>query len=334
MSETQKKIVLIFGATGSIGVYLASYLKEKLSAKEFEIIAIGRRNTTFFEKYSIPYISADITEQKDYESLPRKNIFAAIHLANMLPARMKEYNPLEYIRINTMGTLMLLEYLRKVKADRILFTQTYADLAGHWGHEKLLGNFLPQALNYTGDHAVYAISKCAAVDLMKNYRCSYGLKDFVFRLPNIYMYSPEQYYYVDGVKTLISYRYMIQRAMEGLPIEVWGDPNIERDIVYVKDLCQMMMLAILVDRDHGSYNVGTGIGTTMLDQVRGMIEVFSPKNKKSSLIFCPEKRNSMEYIMDISNAKDELGYEPKYDYLAYLNDYKIEMNSARFTGLL
>ena len=29
--------------------------------------------------------------------------------------------------------------------------------------------------------------------------------------------------------------------------------------------------------------------------------------------------------MDISNAKDELGYEPKYDYISYLKDFKKNM---------
>ena len=29
--------------------------------------------------------------------------------------------------------------------------------------------------------------------------------------------------------------------------------------------------------------------------------------------------------MDISNAKEELGYEPKYDYISYLKDFKKEM---------
>ncbi len=333
MRTSSRKKVLILGATGSIGVYLVEYLKKSLPGDDYEVVAIGRRETVFFEKYGVPYISADLTCEKDYAKLPEDGVYAAIHLANMLPARMKDYNPMQYIQVNTMGTLLLLEYLRQVHADRILFTQTYADLAGHWGTHKVLSNSLPRKLQYTGDHAVYAISKCAAVDLMENYRYTYGVKNFIFRLPNIYMYSPETEYYVDGIPRLISYRYMIRRAIQGLPLEVWGNPSIERDIVYVKDLCQMICGAVTVRRDHGVYNVGTGIGTTMLEQVKGIVEVFSPPNAKSPLILRPDKPDSMEYIMDITEAKEELGYVPKYNYLAYLNDYKDEMNSDRFAGL-
>lgn len=37
--------------------------------------------------------------------------------------------------------------------------------------------------------------------------------------------------------------------------------------------------------------------------------------------------------MDISNAKEELGYEPKYDVRALFEDYKEEMKLDRFKEL-
>ncbi len=328
------KIILIFGATGNIGVYLTEWLCNYLPKDEYEVIAVGRRSTSFFSQFGIEYIQMDVGNKESYSLLPQYGVYAAIHLANALPARMRDYNPEEYIKTNTLGTLYMLEYLRNVGADRILFTQTYADLAGHWGKVQLLSNSLPRKLKYTGDHAVYAISKCAAIDLMEHYKQEYGLKNFVFRLPNIYMYSPERYYFVDGKETLISYRYLIERAIKGLPIEVWGDQSIERDIVYVKDLCQMLQLGcVCKGLDGGMFNVGTGVGVTMIDQIKGIIEVFSPLGEKHPLLMCPEKRNSMGYIMDIDDAKKLLGYVPKYDYLEYLRDYKKEMSSDRFKGL-
>ena len=51
--------------------------------------------------------------------------------------------------------------------------------------------------------------------------------------------------------------------------------------------------------------------------------------KKSKIIYCPEKPNSREFIMDITNAKEELGYEPKYNYIEYLQDFKKEMEKGR-----
>ena len=327
------KKILIFGASGNIGLYLIEYLKAHLDQQEYQLVAVGRKSIPFFHKNGIDFCQLDIQSKEGFNALPSNDVWAVIHLANMLPARMEIYDPYLYLNVNTIGTLNILEYMRRAKAKRLLFTQTYADLGGYFGKETVLSNSLHRKLNYRGDHAVYAISKCAAVDLMEHYHQEYGIENYVFRLPNIYLYSPEKYYYVDGVKTLISYRYMIERAMRGEPIEMWGNPDLGRDIVYVKDLCQMIHLALLSERNTGSYNVGTGKMTTMREQIEGIIEVFSPKDKKSQIIPKPEKRNSMSYVMDISEAQEQLGYIPKYDYISYLEDYKKEMQSNRWEGI-
>ena len=122
---------------------------------------------------------------------------------------------------------------------------------------------------------------------------------------------------------------LIEKATYGEPIEIWGDPTRVKDMVYVKDFCQMIYKACFVDQSLGYYNVGTGIGTSLLDQIKGMIEVFGER-KKSEMIFKPEKPNAPQYIMDISNAKTELKYEPEYPYLAMLKDMKFERDLNRF----
>ncbi|MBO4648242.1 MAG: NAD(P)-dependent oxidoreductase [Lentisphaeria bacterium] len=327
------KKILVFGATGNLGLYLVDFLAEHLDRSEYEIIALGRRQTGYFDRFGVSYIPFSIEDPEAYPRLPQSEVYAAVHLANVMPARLTGSDPAAYIRVNTLGTVYLLEYLRKIHADRILFTQTYADLAGHWDKENCLRNELPRKLKFTGDHAVYTISKCAAVDLIEHYHQEFGLRNFIFRLPNIYMYSPEMYYYVDGQKKLISYRYMIRQAMEGAPIEMWGNPDRGRDIVYVKDFCQMVWRALICRRDSGFYNVGTGVQTSLRNQIEGIVDVFSPKGKRSEIIPRPDKYDAMQYVMDIGNAREELGYEVQYDYLSYLKDYQKEMHSDRFQGI-
>ena len=58
--------------------------------------------------------------------------------------------------------------------------------------------------------------------------------------------------------------------------------------------------------------------------------MFSPKGHPSKIIACPDKKDCQNFVMDIQNIKDELGYEPEYDYIAYLEDYKKEMELNRF----
>ncbi len=155
----------------------------------------------------------------------------------------------------------------------------------------------------------------------------YGIKRFIFRLPTIYLWSPIDYYYVDGIKHKIGYRTLIDKAIAGEDIEVWGDPTRLKDMVYVKDFCQMLYKALFVDRNEGYYNVGTGIGTSLLNQIQGIIDVFSGSNKTSKIIFRPDLPNAPQYIMDIEPAKIELSYSPQYDYIKMLKDFKKAMES-------
>lgn len=330
--KNMKKIV-IFGATGNIGAYLTDYCNAHIDHTSYEVIAVGRKKTDFFKKAEIKYYSVDICDDNDFNKLPVDDVYAVINAAGLLPAYIDKYDPFAYVDTNIKGALRILEYARHNNADRVLYTQTWAEQAGYWGKEEVLKPDMPRSLLFTGDHAFYSITKSMIVDTMEFYKQEYGVKNFVFRLPNVYMYHPQKYYFVDGVKKPISYRYMIDRASKGEDIEMWGNPDAFKDILYIKDLCQMMYKALFSNVDGGTYNAGTGIKTTLRQQIEGMIEVFSPADKTSQIIEKREKAAFVSFVMDIDKAREELGYEPEYDYNKYLIDYKLEQQLKRFDSL-
>ena len=322
------KRILVFGATGNIGKYFIDYLLNHINFNEYEVVALGRKNNIFDSR--ILYINVDITKKEDFLRIPTSNIYAIVNLAGILPAYTQEFDPNKYIDVNIVGSINILEFARFNNVNRIIYTQTWSDLAGYWGKEEILKPDMPRNLMYTGDHAFYSITKSMIVDSLEYYYQEYGIKRFVFRLPNIYMYDKEKYYYVNGVKKIVAYRYMIERATNGDDIELWGNPKAFKDIVYVKDLCKMMYLAIKTDSEGGIYNVGTGVKTTLEEQIKGIIDVFCPVDKISKIIYRPEKPSFHSFVMDITNAKKDLGYEPDYYYLDYLKDYKKEKELNRF----
>ena len=320
-----KEKIIIIGANGNLGSNFVEYLLQNIDLNKYEIIATGRQENFINKNIDVQYIKVDITNVNDFKNLPDNSIKAVIDFAGILPAYTSIDNPEKYIDVNIKGTLNILNYCKLVNAERIMYMQTWADLNGYLKENEPLKPYLPRKLIYTGDHAVYAITKCAAVDLIEHFHQEYGINNYIFRLPNIYLFSPEKYYYVNGEKKLISYRYMIERAIKGEDIELWGNPNLGKDIIYVKDLCQMIYNSIFTNVKSGIYNVGTGIKTTMQEQIEGIIKVFSPKENPSKIIYKPEKRDCDDFVMDISNAKEDLNYTPKYDYISYLEDYKKEM---------
>lgn len=319
-----KKIIL-FGASGDTGKYFVNYFQEELKNNEFEIIAVGTRATGWFEKRGVQYVRMDITQREQFKKLPTIDVYAVIHLAGVMPARMKGYNPQKYIDVNITGTLNILEYCKQNSVDRILFAQSFGDIKDNAEKNILLSVDLPRKFSFTSDHSVYVMTKNFAVDLIENYHQMYGLKKFIFRLPTIYLWSPEDHYYVDGIQKKIGYRILIDKAKKGEELEIWGDPDRKKDMVYVKDFCQMLFLSLFVDRNEGYYNVGSGIGTSLEEQVEGIAEIFNKDGKISKITYHPEKDNAPQYIMDINPAKKELGYVPQYNYLKMLKDIQYEM---------
>ncbi|HAS05539.1 MAG TPA: NAD(P)-dependent oxidoreductase [Eubacterium sp.] len=327
------KKIIIFGATGNVGSYVHKYACEYFKGK-YEVIATGHRQTDFFEKQGQKYVSVDISNSEEFDKLPQEDVYAVIDLAAQIPSYMKGYQPEKYVQSNIMGAYNVLEYCRKVKADRILFSTTVFDISLSATNGAVLEPDMPYNFSYKGDHAVYVITKNTAIEFIKHYYEEYGLKYFIFRFPTIYNYSPYHYYHPNGVKTLRPVYRMIDQAIKGEPIELWGDPNYSKDMVHVYDCAQMICKAVEVNNiEHSWYNVGTGIPVTLEEQIKAIIKVFSPEDKKSQIIYKPEKPVGGGFLMDVSNAKKELGYEPQYDVEALFRNYKEEMQVNRFKEL-
>lgn len=328
-----KKKIIIFGATGNVGSYVFKYVTEYFDSEKYEVIASGRRETDFFEKNGWTYYSVDLSRKEDFAKLPQEGVYAVIYLAAQIPSYMEGYQPEKYFQSNIIGAYNVLDYCRKTGADRILFSTTNYDVSLSWGPNVVLKPDMPLNFSYKGDHALYVITKNTAVELMKHYHAEYGLKYFVFRFPTIYNYSSYHYYHPNGVKTLRPVYRMIEMAKKGEPLEIWGDPNYSKDMVHVYDCAQMLCKAVEADRETGFYNVGTGIPVTLQQQVEAIRDVFSPKDHPSPIVYCPEKPCGGGCLMDVTNAKEELGYEPKYDVHALFQNYKEEMEVERFKEL-
>lgn len=328
-----KKIV-IFGATGNVGSYLTRYAAEFFDGDEYEVVAVGRRpEARVFSEMGVPYYSVDVTRPEDFAKLPAEDVHAVMLLAAQIPSYMDEYDGGLYLTSITMGAYNVLEWCRKVGVDRVIYTQTVFDISLAAGPGKLLAPDTPPAFSYTGDHAMYVISKNAALELMEHYWQEYGIKKFVFRLPTIYSYSPYHYYFPNGRKTKRPVYTMIERAMAGETLEVWGDPEYSKDMVYVDDFSQELCLAALAERDGGFYNIGTGMPVTLREQVETIADVFASDRGRSGVVYRPELPSGGGFLMDIQNAKDELGYRPKYGCRDLFEAYKAEMAADRFAEL-
>lgn len=328
------KNIIVIGANGHVGAYTFDYLYHHLDKQEYRLIASGRRSTDFYTEHGFCYIPVDVCKPEDFDRLPQEDVYAVVHLAGAMPATMRGYNPYPYIDVNIRGTLNVLEYCRRVSCKRLIVTTTEADLSGYWESGAMIDPDLTPKFDHGSNYAMYIISRRTVIEMMENYRLRYGIVPYVIRCSTVYCYTESPYMYKLGKRIIPGYIQIYQKAMRGEPIEVWGDPKVKTDIVYVKDFAQIVEKALLKQNgDGGIYNIGTGWPVTLEDQIRIAVEVFGEEGKKSEIIYRPDMPDGRNFSMDITKTKEELGYEPKYDYRSYLQDYKREMQENRFCGL-
>ena len=326
-----KKIVIVLGATGKVGCYSALHLKEV----GFDVIAVGHRDSDngFFSDHGIKYVSMDIMDVGTYEKLPKSNVYAIVHFAATLPATMEGYHPRVFVESNIYGTMNVLDYAVKVGIERFVFARTVADVYYLYDSKKPIPADAPSRFPLNTDHSIYAITKNAACDIVAHYAAKYNFKYYIFRFANVFCYHPNPTFYKDGQKRWTGQRAIIEQARQGEDIELWGNPECKRDVFYVKDCTQIVEKMLTGNGESGTYNIGNNMPVTRMEQIQGIIDVFGRKDKPSRIIVNAEKPNSPDFALDISKTIEQLGYEPKYDYISFLKDLKHEMEINRFEKL-
>lgn len=324
------KNIIVFGATGTVGAYT---ILELVKRGGYRIIAVGRREDNgFFQNIGVTYYKLDISNKEAFNTLPDLTFDAVLHLAGPMPSKMEGYDPMSYIQSIMGGTLNVMDFVRKTKSKKIIFTQTRADSSYLMGSKEPVPADIQKKFPLKGDHSIYTICKNAAVDIIDHYFHEYNISRFILRLPTIYAYHPNPYFYVNGKKKKKAYMELIHRAINGEQIEIWGDPDMEKEIVYVKDLVEIIRLAIENDGEGGVFNVGRGVGESLESQIKGIIEVFDV-NGKCDVVYRPEMPNARQFVHDISKTQSVLGFSSQYTYLQMLTDLKEEMNNNTFAKL-
>lgn len=306
---------IIIGASSFIGVYTATYFIE-----HGEKVVVTGRNNKFKEYYDTlgaEYINLDLTNQEDFDKLPSEGVEGVVLISGVLPASenadLKEKeNADQYVKVNILGTCYALEYCRRNGVKRLINTISYGDVAKAWRMNPPVDELEPRNFDFSGDHAVYVISKNAASDIMEYYNQQHEMKNAWFRFPPVYGVGPHGYLKVNGKVVKSGLQIFIDKAKTGEDIEVYG--YLARDIVYVKDVAQAYYKASKSENAYGLYNITSGRITTLLEQAEVCAELFAQDEEhKSRVIYHDDIVNSgKSYLFSIEKAKRDFGYSPKY----------------------
>jgi CDP-paratose 2-epimerase len=207
------------------------------------------------------------------------------HFAAQVAVTTSLTDPVVDFEINARGTLNLLEAIRSLpERPTVLFTSTNK-VYGHLEDVPLCGRgrrYEPRdariarqgvsegrALDF---HSPYGCSKGAAEQYVLDYARTYGLPATVFRMSCIY--GPHQF----GTEDQGWVAHFLIQAMSRRPLTIYGDGLQVRDVLYVDDLVDAMMLAhdAIDDISGQAFNVGGGPTNTislleLLDLIGDMV---------------------------------------------------------------
>lgn len=332
-------MIVLIGASSFIGVHTVSELLQQ----DCDVLVTGRNNKfkQFYDDLGVKYVNLDICIREDFEQLPTQNVEGVILLAGLLPANVTvnlddDENADDYFKVNVLGTINVLEYCRINEIKRVISTSSYSDVFNSWCADRALTEDEPRGFRFIGDHAVYVISKNAANDVMEYYNQQHNMSNAVFRLPPVYGVGPHGSLYINGTYVKSGLQIFIEKAQAGEDITIYGEKNLSRDIVYVKDVAHAFYLAIKSEKTYGLYNMTSGKGVTLQEQAEVITDVFAQNiGKKSKIIYKPEiKNNTPSFLFSMEKAKRDFGFVPKYsDFRVMMSDFKEDMDNNKYRDL-
>ena len=220
--------------------------------------------------------------------------------------------PAQFIQTNVVGTLQLLEsvrdYWRALEGEakenfRFLHIST-DEVYGSLGTEGRFTESTPYAPN-----SPYSASKAASDHLVRAFHHTYGLPTLTTNCSN--NYGP--YQFPEKLIPLV-----IQKALAGEALPVYGDGLNVRDWLYVGDHCAAIRQVLEAGRVGETYNIGGNSERTNIEVVRCICTLLDARRplpngrKHESLITHVKDRpgHDRRYAIDSSKLQRELGWRP------------------------
>jgi len=292
--------VLVTGGAGFIGRWVVKRLLEE-SSEVYILDDLSNGQEKNLEEFRFnpklkEFLIGDIRDRKLLADLFGKSFDLCIHLAAQINVQESIDNPVETYDVNVNGTFYILEQARRHNTKLVLIgTCMVYDTAT-----------ISAPINEqhpTKPASSYAGSKLAAEALAMSYYHAYGLPVTVLRPFNTY--GPYQQSNMEGGVVSI----FINRNLEGKTLNIFGDGNQTRDLLYVEDCADFIVRAALSDKANGEIlNAGYGEDISINDLA--LLIAQSPDRIKHVEHIHPQSEIP-KLVCDYSKVKKLLGWVPR-----------------------
>lgn len=269
-----KRRVLVTGGAGFIGSHIAdAYLAAGDEVWIMDDLSSGRRENV---PDAAHLVEMDIRSAEEVRNLFREARFDLVnHHAAQIDVRLSVTDPAKDAAINVHGLLNLTEAAIEVGTRRFVFVSSGGVV---YGEPELIPT--PESAP-KGPLSPYGVTKLTGEHYLNYYRHVRGLDYVALRYANVY--GPRQDPHGEaGVVSIFC-----TRLLDGAVLTVFGDGEQTRDYVFVRDVVAANMLVSDLelpdsgDIDDRAFNVGTGVGTSVIDlaQVLESVAAVQPGRK-------------------------------------------------------
>ena len=261
------------------------------------------------------FVRGDICDGELVNQLfAEEKIDTVVHFAAESHVDRSIQGPAEFIRTNILGTFTLLEAARKAwlsdpsrltpHASRFLHVST-DEVYGSLGDTGLFTEATPY-----DPRSPYSASKASSDHLVSAYHHTYGLPTLVTNCSN--NYGP--FHFPEKLIPLI-----INNALNGKELPIYGDGKNVRDWLYVVDHCRAILTVLQQGRVGQTYNIGGNNEKQNIEVVQTICDLLDEKvgllagdlPRRSLIRFVKDRPgHDQRYAIDASKIKTELGWEP------------------------
>ena len=254
--------ILITGGAGYIGTSLTKrLLDEGLGVTVFDNLNTGQRELV--DKRA-QFVLGDVLDCVGLEKVCVSNHFdSVIHLAALKSVREGEQNPSEFVEKNVIGTLNVLETMKKNRIRSLIFSSSAAVY-----QENDIGIYDENCP--LSAKSIYGSTKIICEELITQYeRLGYFNQTIIFRYFNIAGDSGIKFFDKHAQNL---FPVLARANLENKPFSIFGndyntpDGTAIRDYIHLSDLTEAHVLC-LKNKSSGVFNLGTERGTSVKEIV-------------------------------------------------------------------
>lgn len=288
--------VLVTGGAGFIG----SHLVDRLVQEGHEVIivdnlATGKRRNI---NRAARFYKLDIQSWRLERVFRNERPNVVMHLAAQMDVRKSVEDPMFDAQVNILGMLNVLQQAVKHGVRKVVFSSSGGAI---YGEQEIYP--APES-HVTRPLSPYGLSKLCGEQYLSYYQRSSGLQVVSLRYANVY--GPRQD--PEGEAGVVAI--FIQKMLNNEQAVINGNGRQTRDFVFVEDVVEAN-LAVMGQETQGTYNVGTGVETSVNDLFRILIQHTGSTCKE---VHGPAKKGEQaRSVIDNTRMRHELSWEPKAD---------------------